>query len=205
MKKETSIRPWVGLEELEIVQIIDETPDIKSFRFKRIDGELFPEFKPGQFLSFQIKEDKKTSRSYSLSSIPQNKGILQVSIKKIDGGVGSSWFHGLKIGDRVKAFSPSGHFVENQESGAESVYIAGGVGITPILSMILSNLESAVSRKMVLFYGARTESDLAFGKLLDFYASGDERFSYYPILSQTTDGEGDKGYLTMEYIQSKIQ
>ena len=195
---------WVGAEDLEIVDIVEETPDVKSFKLRRLEGKVFPPFRGGQFLSFQINGDPSVARSYSLSSTQQNREVVQVSVKRLEGGVGSNWFHQRRIGDHVKAFAPSGHFVDENEGAQARVFIAGGIGITPVFSMLISHLESARGVEIHLFYGARTQIDLAFHGMLSYLASRHEKFHYHPILSREPDWPGDKGRLTMDFILSKI-
>ena len=134
---------WLGAEDLEIVDIVEETPDVKSFKLRRLEGKVFPPFRGGQFLSFQINGDPSVARSYSLSSPQQNREVVQVSVKRLKDGVGSNWFHQRRIGDHVKAFAPSGHFVDENEGDQVRVFIAGGIGITPVFSMLTSHLEGA--------------------------------------------------------------
>ena len=103
---------WFGLEELEIIDIFEETSDIKTFKLKRMKGKRVPSYAPGQFLSFEIPNEKKVFRSYSVSGSPENNNFLQISIKKIENGLGSNWFHSLKVGDTVRAHPPSGLFTD---------------------------------------------------------------------------------------------
>lgn len=184
-------QPWVS-EDLEIIEVICETEEgedkkgsIKSFRLSRMpDSKGFrPNFTPfsaGQFMSFQVADDGKTLRSYSLSSCPHNLQTVQVTIKNI--GVGSSWFHSLKPQDTVRAFAPKGNFIDSFDNQTHRIYIAGGIGITPIASMILSHMQSVHPPPISLFYGARSARELIF---FDLFAHLTRRscFSFYPYIS----------------------
>lgn len=195
---------WLGKERLEIIGIKEESHDIKTFSLMREDERLFPRFKAGQFLSFEINGDAKVLRSYSLSSSITNQSVLQVSIKCLNGGVGSSWFHHLTRGEKVVAYPPSGLFIDPEDQMIKRIYIAGGIGITPVLSMIRSNLELSKSCEMVLFYGMKTEQDMAFHDYLLFLSKHFKTFSYHPILSQPTGAwSGDVGHITADFIDSK--
>lgn len=197
---------WHSKESLEIVRIINETHDIKSFRFRRPDGKGFPKFAPGQFLSFQIGDDPKLLRSYSISSTPLNHQIMQVSIKLLKDGKGSSWFHSLHAGDKVIAHPPSGLFTDIDVENHPRVYVAGGIGITPILSMIQANLDAENQDAMTLFYGMRSTNDMAFHDLITALANRHEQLTYIPILSAQDDAwSGDVGYIDLQYIESKAK
>ena len=95
---------WPGTESLTVVQVGQETHDIKSIALKRSSGEKFPEILAGQFLSFQIGDDPKCLRSYSISSSSLNLDVLEVSIKLLVDGIGSTYMHKLKEGDTCLSF-----------------------------------------------------------------------------------------------------
>lgn len=170
---------WSSLEELEILDILEETGDIKTFRFKRKNGGKIKEVKPGQFLSFQIRDNEKTLRSYSISSSCENYNIIQVSIKKIENGVGSNWFHSLKVGDFVLAHPPSGLFTDNELQEEVRIFIAGGIGITPFVSMVETAFDRGQKHLIYLFYSVRSKKDLAFHDVL---TSLEKRFQNFPII-----------------------
>lgn len=200
-----SEQTWHGKERLEIVRMIEETHDIKTFYLRRANGMLFPNFHAGQFLSFQIGDDATLSRSYSLSSCDTNRHILQVSIKKLADGVGSSWFHERKVGDEVLAYSPTGQFIDEGPGEHPRVYVAGGIGITPILSMISSHLEKAITYPMTLFYGIRTEADLAFDDVLQRYARRYPNFTYVPVMSEPSDSwAGERGFVNKALMEKHV-
>lgn len=198
---------WRSKEKLNIVEIIDESHDVKTFRFKRDNGKGFSVFRPGQFLSFQIADDTKILRSYSISGSCENRSTLQVSIKKLKDGVGSGWFHQLKTGDSVYAFPPGGLFSDDElEAQTPRVYIGGGIGITPLISMIKTAVDRAQNAPMHLFYGMNSVKDLVFHEELLVLEKKYKNFKYFPILSPgATDWDGDTGYITYDYITSKME
>lgn len=197
---------WLGPEDLEIIDIFEETADIKTFRLKRKGGKRMPMFKPGQFLSFKISDHKKVYRSYSISGSCENQSLIQVSIKILPDGIGSNWFHTLKVGETVLAHPPGGLFTDDDLEGESRVFIAGGIGITPFLSMLLTAVDRGENNKTTLFYGARSTADLAFHEILLTLAKRNPNFNYYPILSEDSDGNWDglTGFITYDLILSKI-
>jgi ferredoxin-NADP reductase len=197
---------WFAKEKLIIVDIIEDSHDVKTFRFKRENGEDFSLFAPGQFLSFQIGEDEKCLRSYSISGSCENTSTLQVSIKMIKDGIGSGWFHNLKLGDIVLAFPPGGHFSDDKlDSEVTRVYVGGGIGITPLISMIKTGIDRSSGSKMILFYGMASVKDLVFHEELLYLSRTYDYFDYYPTLSPGAENwDGDLGFINYEFIVSKI-
>ncbi|MCY4444406.1 MAG: iron-sulfur cluster-binding domain-containing protein [Proteobacteria bacterium] len=201
---------WHKPEYLTIAETITESKDIKSFRLIRSTSDQpFPTYKGGQFLSFRLPHvnDAKTVRSYSISSptMATDPYSLYISVKRIPGGVGSEWFHQAKVGEKILAYPPSGHFVDNYPCDLTRIYIAGGVGITPFISMLADSLSYPRYCDINLFYGSRKYEDLAFHDHLCLLEKRHQRFSYFPILSSTTQNHPsiDKGRITLEYITQK--
>ena len=195
----------VGKIELVLLNSFDEAKDVRSFVFAKANGKNFSPFKAGQFVSFQIGNDPRTLRSYSISSSPESPRSLQVSVKALPGGIGSNWMHSLKPGDKVRAFSPSGLFVDEEHPNSPKVYVAGGIGITPFVSMLLGRATGRDMADVALFYGMRTSKDMAFHDLLVFLSKRMPNFKYFPILSDPdSEWAGDRGFVTLPYINSKI-
>lgn len=201
------LNSWSGKEPLEIVEHIEECAEIVTLRLKRKNARPFPTFLPGQFLSLQIGASEKQVRSYSICSSAVTLDTVEIAIKLLANGVGSTWMHGLKVGDQVWAYPPSGQFTEAEVGEAQRVFVAGGIGITPILAMILTNVDLARRVEMVLFYGMRTRQDLAFHEVLKSLAKRHLNFKYFPVLSHdaTAPGEFDQGFLSYEYMVSKVE
>ncbi len=194
-----------GKIELILLNSFEEAKDVRSFVFAKANGTHFHSFKAGQFVSFQIGNDPKTLRSYSISSSPDTTRSLQVSVKALPGGLGSQWMHSLKPGNKVRAFSPSGLFVDEDYPTSPKVYVAGGIGITPFVSMLLGKATGRDLAEVALFYGMRTSKDMAFHHLLVFLSKRMPNFKYYPILSEPDpEWAGDRGFITLDYITSKI-
>lgn len=139
---------WNGFKELVLIDKKDVCDTIKSFYLKSKNGEKLPKYIPGQFLPFKIKthdsEMKDVIRTYSLSDLP-NDEVYRISVKKIDGGLMSSYLHDkLQVGDCIEAMPPCGVFVldESLPKDTPIVLLSGGIGITPLLSMLLANAKN---------------------------------------------------------------
>jgi len=159
---------WNGFRKFEIEQIISETKYIKSYYLTPHDGRDLPPFLPGQHLTFQLKHPdlpKPLVRCYSLSDSPNNSNTYRVSIKVLPPprsmpeappGVSSTLFHEqLNVGDILDVKAPSGNFYLQMAKDNPIVLIGGGVGITPVLSMLNAICETESTREVWFFLGIR--------------------------------------------------
>lgn len=122
-------------------------------------------FTQGQYLTFRKDFDgEELRRSYSICT-GRDDGVLQVGIKRVDGGAFSTWANThLKVGDRLQAMAPTGtFFTERNDVGAPHyLAIAGGSGITPILSILRTELASNPQTKITLIYANRNINTIMF-------------------------------------------
>ena len=162
---------WNGNRKFEIMSKVLEVEGIHSFYLAPHDGKPLPPFLPGQYLTFELKipgESKPVIRCYSLSDSPNYPDYYRVSIKKIppprddpDGqpGRSSSFFNDVLVeGDIVDAKAPSGHFHLKQRE-LPTVLIGGGIGITPVLSMLNTLCEQEHKGEVWFFLGVRNSAE----------------------------------------------
>ncbi len=192
---------------LEVAEVIIETASTKTYRLRRIDQPELPPFRPGQYIEIflQIK-DVHTSRAYSISS-PPAVDYLDITIKDNPGGfVAPYLLENLKVGDKVDASGPFGHFYyEPLIDGKDLVFIAGGSGITPFMSMIRWMLATNQHLNIDLIYGCRLKDDVIFGKELALLNRRIKTFKYALVVSEPPDGyRGNKGYISAEIIKKRI-
>ena len=163
---------WNGFRKFEIHRIVSEAKDINSFYLAPHDGRPLPPFLPGQYLTFQLKIPdlgKPIVRCYSLSDSPNHPDYYRVSIKKVPPprdapeappGVSSSFFHEhLNVGDILDVKAPSGHFHLHTAKDNPIVLIGGGIGITPVLSMLNTLCEAESNREIWFFLGLRNGAE----------------------------------------------
>ena len=159
---------WNGLRKFSVVKKISECEDVNAFYLKPHDGRPLPQFKPGQYLTFQLDvpgRDKPLIRCYSLSDSPHQKEYYRVTIKKekapadkpeLPHGAGSSFFTDVvKEGDILNVKAPTGHFFLDMTKTNPVVLLAGGVGITTMLSMANAIAASGSKREVYFFFGVR--------------------------------------------------
>ena len=156
---------WSGCRKFTIERKVMEADNICSFHLKPHDKKPVAGFQPGQYLTFRLDIPglkKEAIRCYSLSDRPRPEGY-RVTIKKLvptadkpgqPGGLISSYFHEqLKEGDILDVKAPAGHFVLDTSRETPVVLVGGGIGITPVLSMLQEIVESGSKRETWLFYG----------------------------------------------------
>ena len=201
---------WRGFRGFIIRDIRDEAVGIKSIYLEPEDGKAIADFEPGQYLGIKIRppgREYDEIRQYSLSDAP-GKPYYRITVKAEflppnHEGTVSNHLHGAKIGDRVWVQPPTGDFIV-KDADKELVLIAGGVGITPLLSMLLQRIETR-----------RDVSDLVFVhccKDQDHQVMADELrklsarhgFKYY-VSYETGSGADHQGYLNREVLSQWLQ
>ncbi|MFZ0597361.1 MAG: NO-inducible flavohemoprotein, partial [Flavobacterium sp.] len=166
---------WNGWRKFTIKKIVEESTEIKSFYLYPEDGKEIADFYSGQFISIQVFVDQLgllQPRQYSLSSA-FNPEYYRISVKKENGiadnpsGMVSNTLHSKSEGDVISISAPAGLFHLEKESENPLVLISGGVGFTPMLSMLETNLNAIQNKKTVWIHGCRNESVHAFKSQID--------------------------------------
>ncbi|UWR20966.1 2Fe-2S iron-sulfur cluster-binding protein [Sulfitobacter sp. S190] len=128
------------------------------------------DFVQGQYLTFRRRfDDRELRRSYSICS-GRDDGVLQVGIKRVEGGAFSTWANdALKPGDTVEAMVPAGRFHTALDPAAARHYLgfAGGSGITPVLSLLRTTLAREPLSRFTLIYANRAVSTIMFREELE--------------------------------------
>ena len=156
----------VHFHPLKVAEIVPETADANSIRFA-IPPELREAFafRAGQHLTLRATIDgEEVRRNYSLCTAPA-EGDWMVTVKRIGGGLFSNWVGDrLKAGDTLEVMVPHGSFTTDfdPESERHLVGIAGGSGITPVISLIKTLLREEPSSRFTLLYGNRDSSSVIF-------------------------------------------
>jgi glycine betaine catabolism B len=142
--------------ELKIKQIIQRAPNVKSLRLE-IECAVF---KAGQFLCATLKSDKECKRYLSISSSPTEKGYIEFT-KRITQSDFSRLLDSLKPEDRLKIQYPFGNFT--LEGAPQRIaFLSGGIGITPIRSMVKFAVDKNLGIDIVLLYANRSINDIVF-------------------------------------------
>ncbi|MFR5362365.1 MAG: FAD-binding oxidoreductase [Butyricicoccus sp.] len=147
--------PQVGV----ITDIREETPDVKTFRVNAPEGGKLFEHMPGQCA--MLCAPGVSEGMFSITSSPTNKEYQEFSIKKC--GQLTDYLHSLEVGDEITVRGPYGnHFpVEDKLKGKNLLFIAGGIGLAPLRSVINYVLDNRSDYGTVdILYGSRSKDDL---------------------------------------------
>jgi ferredoxin-NADP reductase len=210
--------------QLRVTDIIQETPTTKTFRFERMDGPL-PPFRPGQYVNLFLDVDGVlTSRPYSISSPPPapvpsppggagtegRQSTLDLTVRDKPGGfVAPYLLNEVEIGDEFETTGPAGSFYhEPLIDGDDLVFLAGGSGITPFMSILRDTLArgtASLPLQIHLLYGSRMPEDVIFGHELAELAANHPNLDYALVISEPPPGyEGLSGFLSADLVADQI-
>lgn len=188
-----------GNRNAELVRIVEETPDMKTFVFRTEQPSMF---RAGQYVSVRhAVGDSLVNRPYAISSSPYDalrKNEVAITVKKA--GFFSDWLcESASVGDVFVLGDPSGDFSHDGIRDRKDVLaIAGGSGITPFFSMAQAIAEGSEDFSLTLLYGAKTEKDLAFKSRLDALVG--DKFKVVYVLSDEKNPAYEHGFVTAELI-----
>jgi ferredoxin-NADP reductase len=190
--------------DTDVLDIIQRTRDVKSFRFKpKSDAE----FKAGQFFLVTIDVGgKKRTKHFSFSNSPTEKGYIEFT-KRLTESPFSKALDRLQKKDWARVKMPYGSFT--LEGGTDKIaFLSGGIGITPIRSICKYALDLRLSTDIVLLYSSYTEKGIIFREDLDRIKSGAENIDViYTLTSPDIDKNswgGKTGYIDERMIKETI-
>lgn len=202
--------PWSGL--LRVARIFEETPDVKTFRFTPPEGGPLPfSYLPGQFLSLTVrpegKDGKPVRRSYTIASSPTQRDYVEITVKRIEQGVVSGYLHDrVKEGDQLEVAVPFGSFTFTGREADSIVLIGGGVGLTPLMTVIRYLTDHGWPNDIFLLYSCRTSRDFIFREALEYLQ---RRYANLHVVASMTRAAGTEwmgptGRLTKELIAQSV-
>lgn len=190
---------WSG--ELVVARIFQETHDVKTFRFVMPDGSALPfEHIAGQYLNVALAIDgKRVNRSYTIASSPTRSHYVEISVKRAPDGHASQFLHDhVKEGMHIKIGAPAGKFYFAGHESQRIVLIAGGVGITPMMSVARSLTDRCWRGDIYLLFGVREQKDVIFQAEL---AQLEARF---PNLHVEIVASNERGRITKEIVEGFV-
>lgn len=158
-----------------------------ELRFERPVGFVFL---AGQFVRFKIFHDGESiMRSYSIASTPADPEYsgLEFCLKILPDGKASNFFKNITAGEAVEISDAKGMFVCRSEHRANKMFVATGVGLAPIISMIENELKKGERNKINLLFGVRTVEDIFWVDRLDELKNSFDNFKYQLTLSRPAD------------------
>lgn len=175
--------------------IVDLTPTIKGI-FLKVEGDI--EFQAGQYINLYIP-GLDEPRAFSIASAPSQSNLIELNIRKVPGGVATTWLHDdLAVGQSLKFSGPLGRFYTRHSDPNPVIFIAGGSGLSSPKSMILELLENGDTRQITLFQGARNSSELYYQPFFEDLAEQYPQFRYFPVLSDEAESSswgGERGFV----------
>jgi propane monooxygenase reductase subunit len=194
---EEMIRSGLPVQDAEAEVVANEpvTHDMRHLVLRLVSEGDF-KFFPGQYVDITVPGTDEV-RSFSMANTSaRESGQLEFVIKIYPDGLFSEYLDKqLKVGDRLKLTGPFGVFTLRDAPDRDLIFVGGGAGMAPILSLLRSMAERGIDRKAVFYYGARRRSDLCFEDELRSLEQVLPSFRYVPALSDG-EWEGEIGLIT---------
>ncbi len=188
--------------KVQVEKIKVENMDTKTFILKPIDRE-FPPFYPGQYIVLDADiKGKIYKRSYSISSSPKNP-LIEITVKRVRNGIVSNYLlNEVKEKDTFVIHGPFGDFTYQPYRDCYNILaLAGGSGITPIMSMARAIHDKVIDCNLDILYGEATEKELIFKDELDKLNETDEKISVSYILSDEVSSVYETGLINKKLIE----
>ncbi|MGA2680726.1 MAG: FAD-dependent oxidoreductase [Candidatus Bathyarchaeia archaeon] len=187
--------------ETKIQDIIPRTTDITSFRFPR---PVDLSYKPGQFFFVALKQEgKELNKHFSFSSSPTEAGFIEFT-KRLTDHEYSMALKAAKVGDWARIDGPYGEFTFDGEY-PKIALLAGGIGVTPFISICKNATDKHLPSQITLFLGCRTENDISFLHELEGMQQSNRNLKLHFVVNQPgPDWKGATGIITADMIQKEL-
>ena len=204
---------WKGWRSFVISKIVAESDEINSFYLTPEDNNEIADFFPGQYISvstFIPELGHKQPRQYSLSSNSNNE-YYRISVKKEMGqktpdGIVSNALHDKIVGDLLDVSAPAGLFYADPEATNPLVLVSGGVGLTPMMSMVETNKNALQRNKTVWIHSCRNENVHAFKDTIEELNNENSwltSYVFYETLPET-ETNAIEGRIDLQQIKEEI-
>ncbi len=191
---------------------VDLTYDINEIRM-RLQNPSEISQRPGQYVQVQAPSpDGPVFRAYSISSPVHEPNIIQLVVRLIPGGIGSTYLHNVKPGDTVNFTGPYGEFWLNEDPSVEIVCVGGGCGMAPMRNIIYTLYDRWPDRVCWLFFGCRTTKDIFYLEEFEELAKDHSNFHVIYALSdklgKDEKWDGETGFIHLsvdKYLESSVR
>lgn len=207
---------WTDYKEFKVTDKVEESDLITSFYLRPADGAKVPSYLPGQYITIRVKipgEPYLLNRQYSLSVAPGQE-YFRISVKKeVEGetheGKVSNFLHQfVEIGGTLEVTAPAGDFTLDNNS-TPVVFLAGGVGITPLLSMVQTVSSKQPQRSVQFIQAANNGAIQAFKNELEKVNINDYKLSFVYANPSGTDEQNPhfvkKGFVDRELLANVVK
>lgn len=208
---------WQGFRRFTVAKKVKESDVITSFYLKPEDGAPIASFQPGQYITVKCDIDGQPythMRQYSLSDAP-GKDYYRISVKREDGenetpeGIVSTYLHNeVKEGDSLEISAPAGDFVLKADHELPIVLISGGVGLTPMVSMLNNLAEQYPDKEVTFIHAARNGDVHAMDRHVRKLAKNNSNIHYYVCYQSPTDKDRQnqsfdkEGLIDLNWLQT---
>lgn len=196
-----------------IKKIVRESNTIKSFYLVPKSGKEASSYLPGQFISVLVSVDSQEqpiARNYTLSDRP-GLGYYRITVKKETSGlVSTHLFNKVGVGDTIKVSNPMGNFFLNLNSDDPVLLLSGGVGITPMMSMLEYLAATQNNRKVFFLHSSTNKEVQPMAKRIHEIKFQNPNYFINihhtrPLGSETKGNEYDnEGVITLEFLKKNI-
>lgn len=210
---------WEGFRDFRVERKEKESDVITSFYLVPADGKPFASFEPGQYVSIKVNQEGAEHtqiRQYSLSDAPR-KPYYRITVKREDGDqhreaghVSNYLHHDVQEGDILSVAAPAGDFILHTPDKRPVVLISGGVGLTPIISMLNTLIKEEPNRTITFIHAAQNGDVHAFREQVNALAEKNRQLSVYYCYNQPTERDLEQqlfhkeGYIDSPWLQSII-
>lgn len=203
----TKAKRWRGM--LRVDEIVEIGAGVKTIRLSSPDGGNLPfEFQAGQYLSFHLHIDgQNLVRNYTLISAPMERAFCEIAVKQIANGKGSSFLHtDLVLSALIECSGPHGNFVVSGKEIEPVVLIAGGIGITPMISILRNLVEIKWQGEIYLIFAIHSPTHALFREELERIQAqlGQLRVLILPSVIDGVAWPGPSGRITETMISEFV-
>lgn len=208
---ETKEGGWEDFKEFTIIKKVEESELITSFYLQPKDQSIVSSYLPGQYISIRVQipgQEYTLNRQYSLSSA-YTPEWYRISVKREGDhdpkGQVSTYLHDkLDVGDSIEVSVPAGDFYCNVNEPTPIALISGGVGVTPMNSMLTSIADKNASRPVTFIHAARNKGVHAFAKEVTETMSKLENGKSYVVYEQDDANSEFTGYLNVDMLEKMM-
>ena len=199
---------WLG--KLRLAEVEQVTHNVKTFRFTSTKpGEIPFTYLPGQFLTLHIApQGIPIKRSYTIASTPTWRDRIEITVKREPHGLVSRWLHdALQVGDEVEIEAPNGTFIFTGEQAERVVLVAGGVGVTPMMSVVRYLTEKKWLGRITLILSFRSPGDYIFREEIEKLKDQNSHLDVIVTMSDPAEvsWSGLRGRITSSLLATAVQ
>ena len=192
----------ICLNEMQVSSIHQETDDV--YTLELIAQDFYP-YEPGQYALVSIKNTPDIIRAYTLSSTPGLSRYVTLTVRRIENGVGSTWLtRDVKVGDTLWLSDPKGEFTCSKISSDNYLLIAGGCGVTPIISMVRWLCVNRPQAALTVFYSVHSPKDVIFKREWEMLKAQYPHLNLYMNSSQGVSEGFYAGRISLQMLQELV-